>query len=114
MYDVASNYLDNLPERETREDEYENPWDELLRTKSFEAVAAVTFDSERDWQVDEILGYVFSLSYCSPKTFGDDKEAFEQAVRERLGELGEGPFRQMEEVEVIAERGRRRPFGNCG
>lgn len=101
VYDVATDYLDDLPERETGEVEYEDPWDELLQTKGFEAVETVTFDTERDWEVDEILGYVFSLSYCSPKTFGDDTAAVEQEVRERLDELGNEPYRQQEVVEVI-------------
>ena len=104
VYDVAANYLEDLPGRETGEVEYEDPWDELLETNGFEAVETVTFDIARDWRVDEIIGYVFSLSYCSPQTFGDDVDAFEHEIRERLDELGGGPFVQQEAVEVIAGR----------
>lgn len=104
VYDVASEYIDDLPERETGDVEYEDPWDELLETKGFDAVETKTFAIDRDWHVDEILGYVFSLSYCSPQTFGDDMADFDADVRERLAGLGDEPFRQAEEVEVIAGR----------
>lgn len=104
VYEVATEYIDDLPQRETGEVEYEDPWDALLETKGFESVETKTFDIGHDWAVDEILGYVFSLSYCSPQTFGDEMDDFEADVRERLGELGHEPFPQQEEVEVIAGR----------
>lgn len=104
VYEVVADYIDDLPERETGDIEYEDPWDELLEEKGFEDVETKTFEIERDWAVDEILGYVFSLSYCSPETFGDDMDDFEVEARERLTEIGEEPFRQAEEVEVIAGR----------
>lgn len=105
VYDLASEYLDDLPERTgPRSEPYENPYDEMLADHGFADVTVETFESVREWTVDEVLGYVFSLSFCSPETFGDDKSDFEADLRDRLGELGGGPFEQDDEVRVISGR----------
>ena len=102
-HDVAADYLDDLPAREDpAEIEYDDPWDEMLAENEFRDVETVHFDVDRTWSVDEAVGYVFSLSYCSPATFGDDRADFEAALRARLADLGGGPFRQDEQVEVIS------------
>ena len=104
VYEVAERYLDDLPERETGDVEYPDPWDEKLATFGYRDVETKTFDIAREWRVDEIVGYVYSLSYCSPQTFGDAMDDFEADVRERLARMGEEPFEQAAEVEVIAGR----------
>lgn len=100
VYAVASDYRDDLPER-TGPVEYDDPWDELLADHDYRDVAVDTFPFEREWTVDGVVGYVFSLSFCAPATFGDDHEAFEAVLREQLGE-GKGPFVQRGEVTVIS------------
>lgn len=102
VYEVAAEFLDDLPERETGDVEYEDPWDQLLESRGFVDVETVTFEIERTWTLHEIVGYVFSLSYCAPDRFGDQQDAFESTVLARLSELGEQPFVQHEAVEVIA------------
>lgn len=104
VYDVAADYPDDLPTHEPGAVDYEDPWDELLADQGFQAVETRTFDIDREWRVDDIVGYVFSLSYCSPETFGDEQSNFEDDVRERLAELGSGPFHQTATVEVISGR----------
>ncbi|ELZ22522.1 type 11 methyltransferase [Halosimplex carlsbadense 2-9-1] len=102
VYDCAASHLDDLPERTgPRTEPYENPYDELLTDHGFEAVETATFERTREWSVDGVVGYVFSLSFCSPARFGDEREDFETEVRERLDELG-GPFGQDDEVRVIS------------
>ena len=104
VYAVAASYLDDLPERiGPRTEPYDNPYDELLADHGFADVETATFERTREWAVDGVVGYVFSLSFCSPATFGDEKAAFEADLRERLDELG-GPFEQDDEVRVIAGR----------
>ncbi|QLH77712.1 methyltransferase domain-containing protein [Halosimplex rubrum] len=104
VYAAAASYLDDLPERTgPRTEPYENPYDELLADHGFADVETATFERTREWSVDGIVGYVFSLSFCSPATFGDEKAAFEAELRERLAELG-GPFEQGDEVRVISGR----------
>jgi SAM-dependent methyltransferase len=105
VYDLADEYLDDLPDRvDPDEIEYDDPWDELLEKRGFTAVETATFDLRREWSLEAVVGYVFSLSYCSPETFGADKEAFESDVRALLRDRGGGPFVQHTVVEVISGR----------
>ncbi|WP_192498369.1 class I SAM-dependent methyltransferase [Halorussus halophilus] len=106
VYDLVAEYLDDVPER-TGPAEYDDPWDELLETFEFEDVEHRQFAFAREWTIDGVVGYVFSLSFCSPATFGDDVEAFEAALRSRLHELDAldaASFRQTGNVDVISGR----------
>jgi len=104
VYECAAEYLDDLPDRTgPRSEPYENPYDELLADHGFGDVETATFERTREWTADAVVGYVFSLSFCSPATFGDEKCDFESELRERLDELG-GPFEQADEVRVISGR----------
>ncbi|NHX35443.1 hypothetical protein G9C84_03105 [Halolamina sp. R1-12] len=47
-----------------------------------------------------MVGYLLSLSFCSPAVLGDDWERFENAVRERLTGFDE-PYEETATVEVI-------------
>jgi len=91
-----------------RTEPYETPYDELIADCGFEGVDVATFDRTREWGVDEVAGYVFSLSFRSPATFGDARNDFESDLRERLEELGGGPLEQDEEVRVTSGRKRER------
>jgi SAM-dependent methyltransferase len=104
VYDCAATYLADLPDRTgPRTEPYENPYDEQLADRGFVDVETATFERTRVWSVDGVVGYVFSLSFCSPATFGGQKEAFEADLRERLDEFGDS-FEQDDEVRVIAGR----------
>jgi hypothetical protein len=82
----------------------DDPWDEKLAAHGFPDVETRAFEVTREWTVEGALGYVFSLSYCSPETFGDEQAAFADRVRERLAEFGDPPFTQTATVEVVAGR----------
>lgn len=104
VYAVVDEYLDDLPDRTgPRTEPYENPYDEMLADRGFVDVERVGFERTREWTVDGVVGYVFSLSFCSPATFGDEQETFEADLRDRLESLG-APFPQVDEVEVISGR----------
>jgi SAM-dependent methyltransferase len=100
VYVLVGEYLADLPER-TGPIEYDDPWDELVTAFGFTAVETATFEFERAWDVDSVVGYVFSLSFCSPATVGNEKEAFEADLRARLDRFDE-PFVQDAVVTVIA------------
>lgn len=103
VYDVAARFVDELPAREHPDDlAYDDPWDEMLVERGYADVDTVTFPIEREWTVDEIVGYVLSLSFCSPAVLGDEQGAFEAELREEFA--GEGPFVQHAEVEVLSGR----------
>ena len=103
VYTLADDYLDDLPER-TGPIEYDDPWDELIAEFGFTDVETVAFESEREWTIDGIVGYVFSLSYCSPEIFGEEGEAFERDLRSRLRERDEETFIEDVRRTVISGR----------
>ncbi|AGN01187.1 methyltransferase [Salinarchaeum sp. Harcht-Bsk1] len=84
----------------------DDPWDELLVERGFHDVETATFDVERDWATDQIVDYVFSLSFASPEQFGADAEAFECDLRDRLDEGcdGGGSFEQSATITVHSGR----------
>ena len=103
VYDVVADYLDDLPERvDPDEVTYDDPWDEKLAAFGFEAVETVTFDVDREWSVDGVVGYVLSLSFCSPDRFGDERAAFECDLRSRMRESRRLSFVESTEVEVVS------------
>lgn len=105
VYAVAEAYVEDLPTREHPDDiEYDDPWDELLAERGLVDVTSERFDRDREWRVDEIVGYCLSLSFCSPAVLGDDRDAFETDVRERLDEWGNEQFVQDVEIEVLSGR----------
>lgn len=103
IYALADEYIEDLPER-TGPIEYDDPWDELIAEFGFTDVEVTTFESEREWDLDDIVGYVFSLSYCSPETFGTDEKAFEDDLRALLNERDEAVFVQDAVVKIISGR----------
>jgi FkbM family methyltransferase len=104
VYDVAAAYLDDLPERrDPATVEYDDPWDAKLDAFGFD-VETHEIPLERAWTVDELVGYVFSLSFASPQEFGDNRDAFEREVRDRLAASGSEPFVQHTTVEILAGR----------
>lgn len=90
VYDVASEFVDDLPDR-TGPISYEEPWTDVLAGSRFEDVETRVYERERTWTVDQAVGYALSLSYCSPADVGD-VEAFERAIRTRPAAHGEEPF----------------------
>jgi SAM-dependent methyltransferase len=102
-HETASEFLDDLPERETGEVEYEEPYAEVLERNGYRDVEEREFGVEREWTVDGVVGYVFSLSFASPARFGDDADDFEAALRERLHGF-DPPFSETVTVEVVSGR----------
>ena len=98
VYDAVTEFLDDPPER-TGPVEYDESWVDLLDDHGFDAEERV-FEVEREWDDDSVVGYLLSLSFCSPTVLGDDREAFEDAVRERLADFEE-PYEAEATVEVI-------------
>jgi SAM-dependent methyltransferase len=56
---------------------------------------------ERDWTVDQPIGFVYTKSYCARWRFGDYADRFEHKVRESLYPLEPtGQFRGQGEIQV--------------
>lgn len=98
-YEVVGSFVDDLPER-TGPMAYEETWADVLRASPFSAVETRRYDIVREWSTVEVVGYVLSLSFCTPEAVGDI-DAFEQKLRNRLGT---GPFVQRATVETNLAR----------
>ncbi|WP_435347915.1 class I SAM-dependent methyltransferase [Haloarchaeobius sp. HRN-SO-5] len=101
VYAVADRYLDDLPERVHPDDVDYDPWDELVASRGFDDARTDVVEFDREWDVDGIVGYVFSLSFCSPERFGDDAADFEADLRETLADDDADTFVQHVTVSVV-------------
>lgn len=103
VYEVVDEYVDTLPARvPASELEYDEPWDVMLADFGFVDVETQTFELERSWTAESVLGYLHSLSFCGPAMLDDDIAAFESAVRGRLEAFGREPFLEAVEERVIS------------
>ncbi|WP_079234813.1 trans-aconitate 2-methyltransferase [Halolamina sp. CBA1230] len=100
VYAVVDEYLDDPPER-TGPVEYDDPWDETLEAHGFTDAEERTFELDREWDADGVVGYLLSLSFCSPAVLGDDREQFEADVRAAL-QAYEQPYEEEAETSVVA------------
>ncbi|HEX5165852.1 MAG TPA: class I SAM-dependent methyltransferase [Thermomicrobiales bacterium] len=78
------------------------PWSEgdLLARSPFSQVEFQEFAYTRRLDIDDVVGYLYSMSFASPAILGDRRPAFERDLRETLSALaGNGPF---EEDHVLA------------
>lgn len=82
VYDVASEFVPDLPDRVPQSAvEYDEPYAELLARCGYEDVRERAFTIRREWDADAVVGYLLSLSFCSPATLGADRDDFVAAVR---------------------------------
>jgi ubiquinone/menaquinone biosynthesis C-methylase UbiE len=103
VYEVAREYA-SLPERTGPIEEYDDPWDELLAEVGFEDVTVERFAFEREWNAEEIVGYLRSLSFCSPDVLGEREAAFTSALTERLNAMDGETFTQTGRIDVTSGR----------
>jgi hypothetical protein len=103
VYAVLDDYLDDQPER-TGPVEYDDPWHELLADHGFVETGEDRFPVERDWTPDAVVGYLLSLSFCSPEILGDRQADFERDVRQALAEFDRETFRETGDVRVTRGR----------
>ena len=101
VYEVVREYVD-APER-TGPVEYDEPYDGVLRDRGYRDVTVATVTGKRTWDVDGVVGYVLSLSFCSPAVLGDRRAAFERDLRARLAGV-EGPLTHTVETRVVTGR----------
>lgn len=103
VYAVVADYLDDPPER-TGPVEYDDPWHELLADHGFVETGEDRFSVERDWTADSVVGYLLTLSFCSPDVLGDRQADFERDVRQALADFDRETFRETGNVRVTRGR----------
>lgn len=101
IYRIVLDYLDDVPDR-TGPVEYDDPWDDKIDDFGFEDIESLEIRVNRSWTPDEIIGYLFSLSFCSPKILGDQQDSFETEVRDYLADQDESTFIQKDTETVIS------------
>jgi ubiquinone/menaquinone biosynthesis C-methylase UbiE len=83
--EVRTRYLGH--ERRAGSGAYSHPKErhqDVLARSPFSQVDTARWDHTLTRTVDEVIGWVFSLSYSSPAQLGEKKEAFEQDLRAAL------------------------------
>ena len=59
----------------------------FFKESEFFNYESISFQLERNWTLDEIIGYVYSSSLASSPVLGDKKDPFEAELRGRLKEI---------------------------
>jgi SAM-dependent methyltransferase len=73
---------------------------EALAASRFSDVEVLTFEMERTWTPEELIGLVYSTSSGSPERLGDRREEFEERVRREL----EPHYRERAAFDVVVGR----------
>jgi len=64
--------------------EPEERWEDILIRSAFRFVKTCEVPITRTWDVESIIGYVFSTSFAAPRLFGDRLEKFKKEVENTL------------------------------
>jgi ubiquinone/menaquinone biosynthesis C-methylase UbiE len=81
------------------------PFMETLEASTFSRVEYFRTMVERFPTTDDIVGYLYSTSFCSPHVLGDKRAAFEDDLRQALAEINpEGCFSERLEFEAWLAR----------
>ena len=74
----------------------------IVQESSFQNMEIAHIDVERNWALDDIIGYLYSASSTSIPVLGKKKELFEAELRERLTEYEmSGRFHEAGTVQII-------------
>ena len=73
----------------------EKPWEEILRRSAFRFVKIYDVPLARYWNVENIIGYLFSTSFATSRLFGDQLNRFKEEVKSTLLSLNpKGEFQE--------------------
>ncbi len=64
--------------------ELEEPWEKIIARSSFKFVKTQPVSIVRNWDVESIIGYLFSTSFAAPDHFGNQVNAFKRDTKEAL------------------------------
>ena len=74
----------------------------IVAQSAFKRQERVVFQVAKTWTIEQIVGHLFSTSFCSPHVLGERREEFEQDLRRTLRGLGgDELFDESSELEVI-------------
>lgn len=79
--------------------------EEMIARSTFVDVQVGEISAHHTWDVDSLIGYLYSTSFCSPTLLGANRQAFEDDLRRTLAEIdASGRFEQRLVAEYIFAR----------
>lgn len=76
--------------------------DAVIARSAFSRIETYRLEQQLTWDIERIIGYLYSTSYCSPAVLGDKREPFERDLRATLHELNpDGVFTEDVVLEAI-------------
>jgi len=82
--------------------QFQTPWHEVLAKYPFSSINSFELPETRIWQVETLLGYIYSMSFCSVEKLGDQRIKFEQEVKEQLLKINpQNRFVENNQISVI-------------
>jgi len=79
---VVQKYLGE--ERRARTDTFKQSderWEDIIARSPFKSVKTQQVSIMRNWNVESIIGYIFSTSFAAPHLFGDQLDRFKEEVK---------------------------------
>ena len=74
----------------------------IVAQSAFRRQERAVFQVARTWTIEQIVGHLFSTSFCSPQVLGERRTEFERDLRRTLRGLGgDEVFKENSELEVI-------------
>ena len=78
------------------------PWREILDQYAFSSIKNFKLLEIRIWGIEKILGYIYSMSFCSVEKLGNQRIKFEQEVKEKLLKINpQNRFVENNQISVI-------------
>lgn len=59
-------------------------WEEIISRSSFSNIYQQKVNIKRQWDVESIVGWLFSSSFASPNHFGEDLQLFKEDIKREL------------------------------
>lgn len=100
---VVQKYLGE--ERRAGKKKFKKPsetWEEIISRSSFDYIRQQKVKIKRNWDVESIIGWLFSSSFASPEHFGKHVGSFKKDIERELLVLNpEGVFKEDAEFSII-------------
>lgn len=107
---VVKSYLGD--ERRAGSSTYREPEDTFesnLHRAGFEGIRELKVADRREWNLEGILGYLYSTSFAAPHLFGDQRKAFERDLASALSKQGRSENTFVERAEFWVMIGQKPP-----
>ena len=90
---ITLKYLDS--NKKERFKNPEKPWDNILINSTFKFIKTYNVPTVREWDIDSIIGYIFSYSSSAPYLFEDKIDEFKKEVQNTLLSINpQGKFQE--------------------